>query len=79
VVDSRELEGRTVRLVGVTAGIEEVMVGGRLEDGVGAEVKGYAGIIEDGGLDSTDLMVEPSLQITWQELWDKALSTVSQI
>ena len=58
-VDSEELDGETVTLVGVMLGVE-VVVGGRLEDGMGVEVESYAGMIEDeSGVDSTALVELP--------------------
>lgn len=65
----------------VTVGIEEEEVGGRLEDGVGVEVGELAGRLEDesGRADSTDLdESESPPQTNWQELLDKAFSTLSQ-
>jgi hypothetical protein len=81
VVETKELEREGVTLVGVTVGIEEeeVVVGRRLEDGVGVEVGELAGTIEEesGGAGCTDLDESP-FQTNWQEPFDKAFSTLSQ-
>lgn len=66
VIDGSGLKMESVIPVDATVDIEEevvvveVVVGGRLEDGMGVEVEGYAGMMEDeGGADCTDFVALP--------------------